>query len=343
MTRGEPIDWEVAVSTGIRLHPRGPRIPREEAFAAVQSLRLLAGQAVQPVRAITGLHADYSPSGTVVVDRPEWIRSNVAGFKAVAGDALDELRDGPAALHTVGAHATAVQMGAVLGFLSGKVLGQYEAFVEDGRAPRLMLVAPSIVAAERMLELDSHDFRLWVCLHEETHRVQFSAVPWLSDHLKSLIHAFLRVEDGDPGFTRRAVAAARAAMSRRGGSSLIDLLQTDEQRAIFDRTTALMSLLEGHADVVMDEVGPSVVRSVATIRTRFDLHRHHPRGVDGLLRRFLGLDAKLQQYTDGARFVRGAVDVVGMAAFNQVWESPLNLPTLQEIADPLTWVRRVCT
>lgn len=343
MSRGEPIDWDVAVATGIRMHPRGPRIPRDEAIAAVQSLRLLASQAVEPVRAITGLHADYSASDTMVVDRPEWIRSNVAGFKAVAGEALSDLRSGPEVLHSVGAQATAVQMGAVLGFLSGKVLGQYEAFAPAGHRPRLLLVAPSIVAAERLLELDPHDFRLWVCLHEETHRAQFTAVPWLTDHLMGEVHAFLRVEDGDPGFTRRLVAASRAASTRKGRGSLIDLLQTDEQRAIFDRTTALMSLLEGHADVVMDEVGPAVIPSVGTIRARFDLQRHSPGRVDGLLRRFIGLNAKMQQYTDGARFVRAVVDQVGMAGFNRVWESPASLPSLDEIGDPDSWVRRVCT
>ena len=179
----EPIDWELAVATGARMYPRGPRIPKDEAIAAVQSLRLLAGQAVEPVRAVAGLIAAYEPADTVVVDRP------------------------------VGSRATAVQMGAVLAWLSGKVLGQFEVFVAPGERQRLLLVAPSIVSAERALEVNSHDFRLWVCLHEETHRVQFSAVPWLTDYLVAQVHDFISLEEDDPGLMSRVMAAGRSVLS----------------------------------------------------------------------------------------------------------------------------------
>lgn len=339
----EPIDWELAVATGARMYPRGPRIPKDEAFAAVQSLRLLAGQALEPVRAVTGLVAAYEPADTVVVDRPAWIRSNVNGFATVAGPLLERLREGPEAVLAVGSRATAVQMGAVLAWLSGKVLGQFEVFVAPGQRQRLLLVAPTIVSAERALDVNSHDFRLWVCMHEETHRVQFSAVPWLTDYLVEQVHAFISLEEDDPGLLNRVMAASRAVLSGTSRKGLIDLLQTDAQRAILDRATALMSLLEGHADVVMDEVGPSVIPSVAVIRSRFDNRRHNPGQLDGLLRRFLGLDAKLRQYTDGAHFVRGVVDRVGMSGFNQVWETAANLPTLEEIAEPALWTKRVCS
>jgi coenzyme F420 biosynthesis associated uncharacterized protein len=303
----------------------------------------LASQAVDPVRAVTGLIAAYEPADTVVVDRPAWIRSNVNGFATVAGPSLERLREGPDAVLAVGSRATAVQMGALLAWLSGKVLGQFEVFVAPGQRQRLLLVAPSIVSAERALGVNSHDFRLWVCMHEETHRVQFSAVPWLTGYLVEQVRDFISLEEDDPGLLSRVMAASRAVLSGTSRKGLIELLQTDAQRAILDRATALMSLLEGHADVVMDEVGPSVIPSVAVIRSRFDDRRHNPGQLDGLLRRFLGLDAKLRQYTDGARFVRGVVDRVGMSGFNQVWESADNLPTLVEIADPASWTKRVCT
>jgi len=225
----------------------------------------------------------------------------------------------------------------VLAWLSGKVLGQYEAFGGEGR---LLLVAPNIVHAERQLDVPPTDFRLWVCLHEETHRVQFGAVPWLSSYFTDEVHTYLRAIDTDAGSTiGRLVAALRRGT--RGSGGLIDLVQTEEQREILDRLTALMSLLEGHADVVMDAVGPQIVPSVAMIRERFDHRRQNAGTLDGALRRILGLDAKLRQYVEGAAFVRCVVDSVGMTGFNAVWTGPESLPRPHEIADPRAWVTRI--
>ena len=126
-----------------------------------------------------------------------------------------------------------------------------------------------------------------------------------------------------------------------GGPSLLDAVQTPAQREIFDRLTAVMSLLEGHADFVMDEVGPDVVPTVEVIRSRFDARRHSPGAVDGLVRRLLGLDAKMAQYADGAAFVRAVVDRVGADGFSTVWRSPEDLPSRAEIADPGAWCTRV--
>jgi coenzyme F420 biosynthesis associated uncharacterized protein len=240
-------------------------------------------------------------------------------------------------VRAVGSRTTAVQMGAVLAWLSSKVLGQYEAFGGEGR---LLLVAPNIVHAERQLDVPPTDFRLWVCLHEETHRVQFGAVPWLSQHFTSEVHAYLRALDPDVGsaLARLASGLRRGTLGRSG---LVDLLQTEEQREVLDRLTALMSLLEGHADVVMDAVGPTVVPSVDIIRQRFDQRRQQAGTLEGALRRLFGLDAKLRQYVEGAAFVRAVVDRIGMAGFNAVWTSPATLPRPEEIAAPMAWVQRV--
>jgi len=224
--------------------------------------------------------------------------------------------------------------------------------VDPGDRPgRLLLVAPNIVSAEREMGVDPRDFRLWVCLHEETHRVQFGAVPWLRAHMMDEIRAFVGATDVDPAAVAARVKAAAAAAygaikdgfdpDNAEGGSLVEAVQTPEQREILDRITALMSLLEGHADYVMDGVGPSVVPSVATIRSKFQSRRRDAGRVEHVVRRLLGIDAKLRQYRDGERFVRGAVDRVGMDGFNQVWARPANLPTRDEIADPAAWVSRV--
>jgi coenzyme F420 biosynthesis associated uncharacterized protein len=125
------------------------------------------------------------------------------------------------------------------------------------------------------------------------------------------------------------------------GVSLLDVFSTPEQQVVMDRLTGVMSLLEGHADVVMDGVGPTVIPSVEHIRTRFNQRRKGASALDRVLRRLLGLEAKMAQYRDGAAFVRGVVDKVGMSDFNAVWAEPANLPSKDEISDPTAWVRRV--
>ena len=250
----------------------------------------------------------------------------------------------------VGSKVTGLEVGGLLGFLSSKVLGQFDPFWSgtgpDGeQAGRLLLVAPNIVHAEQQLGVDPVDFRLWVCLHEETHRVQFTAVPWMRDHIHAQIAQLIGGVDLDPAKMAAMVAEAVRRISEvvRGNDdvSLLDLLSTPEQRVVMDRVTGVMSLLEGHADVVMDGVGPGVIPSVDKIRRKFDERRKGVGYLDRVLRRLLGLDVKMAQYRDGAAFVRAVVDKVGMDGLNAVWSEPDTLPSKAEIADPGAWVRRV--
>jgi coenzyme F420 biosynthesis associated uncharacterized protein len=242
----------------------------------------------------------------------------------------------------VGSKVTGLETGGLLAFLSTKVLGQYD--INAGGAPRLLLVAPNVVHTEREMDVVPADFRLWVCLHEETHRVQFTAVPWLRPYMIDQVHTLARELAPDPKALIGTIeeAARRLPGILRGeGGSLLDLLTTPEQRQRIARITAVMSLLEGHADVVMDEVGPDVVPTVRTIRDRFTARRGGTDPMDRLVRRLLGLEDKMRQYRDGAVFVRGVVADVGMDGFNRVWSSPETLPSPEEIGDPRAWVRRV--
>jgi coenzyme F420 biosynthesis associated uncharacterized protein len=305
----------------------------------------------------------------LVVDRPGWVRANVAGFREILKPLLGKMEErrgnspGGVMLGAVGGKVTGVELGMLLSFLSSRVLGQYETFAPATRdlpaggpvgsgngGGRLLLVAPNIVHVERELDVMPHDFRLWVCLHEETHRTQFTAVPWLRDHLEGEIQSFLAETEVDPMTVLERVreAAQSLAGSRPdteeddGGRSLVEIVQTPAQREILGRLTAVMSLLEGHADFVMDGVGPAVVPSVAEIREKFQQRRAKGASrLDLALRKLLGLDAKLRQYRDGERFVRAVVDEVGMDGFNRVWTSPNTLPTKAEIAKPADWVARV--
>jgi coenzyme F420 biosynthesis associated uncharacterized protein len=336
------VDWDLAVTLGSRLAGAGPEVSADEAAATVAELREGANRSTSYVREFTGLDAGALSAPVLVVDRPAWIQANVDGFAKLLTPIIDKLeaRKGPpgAVTQAIGSRVTGAEVGGLLGFMSSRVLGQFDPFHEP--TGRLLLVAPNVVHVERELEVDPTDFRLWVCLHEETHRVQFTAVPWMRDHLFSEFTALADTVEPqrllDDGLKRLSEVV-------KGGSSasLLDLMGSPEQKAIVDRVTGVMSLLEGHADVVMDGVGPSVIPTVSAIRGRFDERRKGVGTLDRLLRRLLGLEAKMAQYRDGAAFVRAVVDKVGMDDFNAVWAGPDNLPSKAEIADPPAWISRV--
>ena len=336
------VDWRLAVDIGSRLAGDGPRVSTAEADAAVHELREGANRSTSYVRDFTGLDAPVNTAPIVVVDRPGWIRANADSFAAIINPLAEKLvaskgEPGPLA-HAIGSRITGAEIGAMLGFLGSKVLGQFDPFHDPHG--RLLLVAPNIVHVERELEADPTDFRLWVCLHEETHRVQFTAVPWMRDHLFSQMTAIIDTVEPTNLLEDLPAKLAQLVKGDRKGS-LLEILGTPEQREILDRVTGVMSLLEGHADVVMDGVGPTVIPSVSDIRRKFTRRRGGVGVVDKFLRRLLGMDAKMAQYRDGARFVRAVVDKVGMSDFNAVWAEAGNLPSKAEIHEPASWVTRV--
>ena len=343
---GPLVDYGFAKRTGRRVVKAGPQVSGDEAAAIVADLRAAAAEAVEPVAETAGLRAPEGAPTTLVVDRAGWIDANVDSFEALLDPVIDKLASsrralpGPAAA-AIGGKVTGAELGGLLAFLSSRVLGQYDLAPQG--TPRLMLVAPNIVATERKLEVDPRDFRRWVAMHEETHRVQFTAVPWLREHLIGASQA-LAV---DLAPTPEDLASRVDQLSQklpevlRSGEGLAQIFATPEQKARIAALTAVMSLLEGHADVVMDEVGPQVIPTVAEIRRKFDQRRATSVGVDRILRKLLGLEAKLRQYKDGAVFVRSVMEQVGRDGLNTVWTSPETLPQAAEILDPAAWVRRV--
>ncbi|ADX71503.1 uncharacterized conserved protein [Pseudarthrobacter phenanthrenivorans Sphe3] len=355
------INWDLAASTAARLAPAGPVLNQAAISEAVDSLRRLADVSVEHVHHITGLEAarDLRDSSVLVVDRASWAKANTQSFAVMLKPAMEKMlenRSGtlsPTAASVSGA-ITGSQLGAVLAFLASKVLGQYDPFaaLADGStapaAGRLLLVAPNIVSVERELNVTPEDFRLWVCLHEQTHRVQFAAAPWLRHHmLEQIDQLSVHLLGNVDSLMERATAAARSLKDRTasgntpGRGAILDLLQDPEEKAAISHLTAVMSLLEGHANVVMDAVDASIIPSVKTIRQRFN-DRGKDRGViEKFIRSLLGLDAKMRQYSDGARFVRAVVDVAGMEGFNRVWESADHLPTEPEIHDAKLWLERM--
>ncbi|WP_154795671.1 zinc-dependent metalloprotease [Occultella kanbiaonis] len=355
----DAVDWDLAARRAGRLARPGPTAERDELSALVASLRTGAARAPEFVGTVTALPeaAERAATGPVlVIDRPRWSEGNLGMLRHLVGDLM------PAPKGLGGPRFAAEELGALLSLLSSRVLGQYDPFTPPSAGPgdgdsavagagRLLLVAPNILHVQRQLNLRAADFHLWVCLHEQTHALQFAAAPWLAEHLRTQMRdlmATLLVEDDAAtrmrdllGALPRVLRGDAEPVSAGSGGAILGAVLTDAEQEAMDASIAIMSLLEGHADVVMDAVGPRVVPTVRTIRKSFEARRAGQGFVDTLLRRVLGLDAKLAQYREGAKFVRAVVAKVGHPGLNAVWSAPEQLPTAAEIADPDIWVRRV--
>ena len=340
------VDWDLAAATAGALSKSGPAVSYEEATQVVAHLRELTEEAAGHVAAYTGLTAQIEPTPVRVVDRKDWAAINIDGLKQVIIPLVTRLSGdkAPGGLaDAIGSRVTGVQAGTILAYLSGRVLGQYEVF--SGNPGQLLLNAPNIVEVERKLGADPRDFRLWVCLHEVTHRSQFTAVPWMRGYFLGEVQAFVDASQSGEHILerlRRGVATLSDALRDPDSrSSVIDLVQTPAQKAVLDRLTALMTLLEGHAEFVMDGVGPEVIPSVDSIRAKFNQRRESGNPLEKAIRRLLGIEVKMRQYAEGHKFVHGVVERVGMAGFNKIFSSPLTLPRLDELGDPDAWVTRV--
>lgn len=373
------VDWSAAAQIAARLSPPGPQAPRADLDALVAGLRSAAGTAVGHVLDVTRMLPASSvpplpdagrvaPDGSlttalgrvVVVDRASWARANTQVMAAMTEGLGEAVLAAAGPVGPAAQLAGAAEVGAVLALLSGRVLGQFDPYsaVPGGLAGgagsgvgRLLLVAPNVLQAERSLGVPAEDFRLWICLHEQTHALQFAAAPWLAEHLAGKTRALAA------GLTETSAELARARLDRkfviigravlnalRGeGGTFVEGFLTREQKEELAEISAIMALLEGHADVMMDAVGPRVVPSVRRIRARFERRREgegRP-GFDVVLRKLLGMEAKLAQYRDGAAFVRAVERTVGRDGLNAVWASTENLPSAREIGDARAWVRRV--
>ena len=299
------------VLRGGRRRRRRPARPRRRGGRARQRLHRAAPQPpAPPVR---------------VVDRRDWAAANIDGLRAGDQPAGRAARRRQAAGRrsptAIGSRSPASRPAPCWRTCPAGCSGSTRS--SPPTRGQLLLVAPNIVEAERKLGADPRDFRLWVCLHEVTHRTQFTAVPWMRGHFLGEVGAFVDAGAARPGPARRAAApraSARLADAVRDPDSrvsVLDLVQTPGQRAVLDRLTALMTLLEGHAEFVMDGVGPEVVPSVEEIRAKFNRRREGGNPLERVLRRLLGVDVKLRQYAEGRKFVHAVVERVGMDGLQQ--------------------------
>ncbi|WP_246284868.1 zinc-dependent metalloprotease [Gordonia asplenii] len=352
---GDRVDWELAAATGRRIARPGPRVTDYTMNQARAELADAAVRAEGPVREVTGLADGMRVPTARILDRGEWIDAAAQSMRSMLGTSEPTADEQPSGkgfdlsglFGTVSGKVGGVQAGGLLAFLSGAILGQYDPFTPDpetGDEGVLMLVTPNIIAVERALKVVPSDFRLWVCLHEVTHRVQFSANPWLRQYMIDNVTT-LTSESGESSaeMVARLTSALRSDKPREKGIiGAMQLLQTPEQYDAFSRLMMLGTLLEGHADHVMDAVGPAQVPTVASIRSAFDDRRTGPRNpVQRIIRALIGMDAKMAQYIRGKAFVDEVVATVGMEPFNAIWTNESTMPLPNEIDEPAKWIKRV--
>lgn len=356
-------DWDLAARIAWSVASSGPLAPRHPANRAdVATLRAdldeVAARADTLARRAAGLGRDLPPARVEVLGRRAWIRTNLATLAGLTDPLADTLlaRRGPRQ-RGVARRALALQLGVVFGYLSTRVLGQYEVFGpgwDDERSTgRLILVGPNLLGVEAALLPGSgvtpEEFRLGVCLHEIAHRLQFEAVPWTRPLLRGLLEEYLRDVDFDPDRMRelagRLPELLRDPLRLLEPRSLMELLLTERQVAVITRAQALMSLFEGHGNVVMDwgaeEAAAAGEDAPDPSRVREVLNRRRGQAVNQVFQKALGLSMKAEQYRSGEAFILAVSRRHGRETFNRVWADPANVPTPEEIDDPDAWVARV--
>lgn len=337
LTVGRMVNWEFAATVGAKLTRPAPPTTEYTRQQAIAELSAAARRAEAPVRELTGLADGLLVPEARIIDRPSWVAAAAESMRLMAGG-------GEGATGFLSGRIAGAQTGAVLAFVSSGILGQYDPFTADG-AGALLLVYPNIIAVERQLRVVPSDFRMWVCLHEVTHRVQFSANPWLAGYMSGTLATLANEQEEDvAGMLGRLAEFVRSPKTQ-GENGIVDLLramQSESGRDALDRLLILGTLLEGHADHVMDAVGPAVVPSVSSIRARFEARRSRKQPpLQRIIRALIGMDAKMRQYTRGKKFVDHVVGKVGMERFNTIWRDAETLPKPAEIEDPDQWIARV--
>jgi coenzyme F420 biosynthesis associated uncharacterized protein len=346
----DPIAWDLAERVAVRVAGREPFADSYHYASLQPDFDELTAEAEELVAVETGLRSLAGPARARVTDRAGWVRANIASFQRLLRPVTDKLgsRLSGAPIAPMRALAGA-ELGTLLGWMSTRVLGQYDLLLVEDDKPEeqdiVYYVGPNVLALEKRFAFPPREFRLWLALHEVTHRAQFTGIPWMRDHFRSLVEGTLQSVDPDPkrllDALRRAVDELRAGRNPLDEGGLIALLASPEQHAVLQKVQGLMSLLEGHGDVTMDRAGaariPSAERFSRVLRDR----RNTASAPVRLIQKLVGLEAKLKQYEMGERFIAAVEAEGGPALLELAWRGPDWLPTLGEIRQPEVWLARV--
>jgi coenzyme F420 biosynthesis associated uncharacterized protein len=343
----DPIDWEVAERVARRFAGREPLAASYLAGSLRDDFESVTTQAEELVAEYTGLRAP-GPARAQVVNRASWVEANIASMSrllqpltARVGERMAGSRVAP-----IGRRVAGTETGVLLGYLAQRVLGQYDLLVldDDASADAVYYVGGNILVLEKRFAFRPRDFRLWIAIHEVTHRAQFTGVPWMKSYYLSLVESTLQSIDPDP---RRLVQAlARAADEFRNGRNPLDdgglvaLLASEEQRGALANVQALMSLLEGHGNSVMNQLGRDHVAGQARM-ARVLQQRRQSSGMSAFLQKLVGLESKMRQYEVGEAFVAAVEREAGPHGIDAAWRGPEFLPTVDELSRPREWLTRV--
>ena len=348
----EPVAWDLAEKVAVRVAGREP-FAESYHYASLQpDFDELTAEAEDLVADATGLRSLAGPARARVVDRAGWVRANIASFRRLLRPVTDRLgprMSGPIA--PVGRAVAGAEVGTMLGWMSTRVLGQYDLLLVESEAPEqqdiVYYVGPNVLSLEKRFAFPPREFRLWLALHEVTHRAQFTGIPWMREHFLSLVEGSLAAVDPDPkrflAALRRAVDEARAGRNPLDEGGLVALLASPEQQALLQQVQGLMSLLEGHGDVTMDRAGAARIPSAERFQRVLRQRRSAIGPLARQLQKLVGIEAKLKQYEQGEAFIARVEAIGGPALLDRAWERPDNLPSLAEIRDPDPWVARVST
>ena len=345
------VDWELAQRVAVRVAGREPFSESYHYASLEPDFVELTEQAEALVTAETGLVSLAGPARARVTDRAGWIRANVASFQRLLRPIIDKLSDRIDAnpLSPLAKKFAGAEVGMMLGWMLTRVLGQYDLLIIEEENPAeqdlVYYVGPNVLALEKQFAFPPREFRLWLALHEVTHRAQFTGVEWMRPHFLGLVEQTLESVDPDP--KRFAEALGRVAEAFRNGENpladggIMALVASSDQRLVLDQVSGLMSLLEGHGDVTMDRAGHGLVPGADRFARVLRQRRQNASGPAKLLQQLIGLEAKLNQYAQGEAFIEQVEGVGGPALLARAWERPENLPTLAEIREPSTWIERL--
>ncbi|MBW3645144.1 MAG: zinc-dependent metalloprotease [Actinobacteria bacterium] len=348
----EPVGWDVAEKVAVRIAGRDTFADSYHADSLASDFDEVTAEAESLVAEATGLISLSGPARARVTDRAGWVRANVASFRRMLAPLTERLGEKMSA-NTVAQSATravtGVEVGTLLGWMSTRVLGQYDLLIIDDETASeqdiVYYVGPNVLALEKRFAFPPREFRLWLALHEVTHRAQFTGIPWLREHFLSLVDASLGSVDPDPKrfveALRRAVDEVRAGRNPLDEGGLVTLFATPDQKELLARIGGMMSLLEGHGDVTMDRAGADLIPSADRFSRVLRERRAQASKPAQVVQKLIGLEAKLKQYEQGEHFIAEVEAVGGPQLLARAWDGPEWLPTLAEIRRPASWIERV--
>jgi coenzyme F420 biosynthesis associated uncharacterized protein len=345
------VDWALAERVAVRAAGREPFAESYHYDSLAPDFEEFTARAEALVAEATGLRSLSGDARGRVTDRAGWVQANIASFQRLLRPLTDKIGDrlerSPFA--PIGRRVAGAEVGVMLGWMSNRVLGQYDLLIIEEEAPHdqdlVYYVGPNVLALEKLYAFPPREFRLWIALHEVTHRAQFTGIPWMREHFLGLVEQMLDSVDPDPkrfiAAMERASEAIRSGRNPLSDGGVMALVASPEQRQVLDQVSGLMSLLEGHGDVTMDRAGAGLVPSADRFSRVLRQRRQSARGLARLIQQLVGLEAKLAQYQQGEQFIEEVERVGGPSLLEVAWERPENLPSIAEIRDPTGWIRRV--